>query len=763
MKPKLFSLHLIGWLLVLACITGQPAAATTPRAEGLRLAVFDVDATPPIGSMMAYNPVKAQGDLGLRGRGVVLLGAGEPIVLCAMDWIGLANECYDAFRRGLAEAAGTTPQRVAVHAVHQHDAPECDFGTERLLRERGLPLGRYEGSFAREVLERLAAAVRTSLSESKPITHIGLGKAKVHKVASNRRILGPDGKVRAMRYTATKDAALRAEPEGTIDPIISLVSFWNNDQPLAVLSYYACHPQSYYRTGIANPDFPGIARFLRQQQVPDALHVHFNGAGGNVGAGKYNDGSHSTRWVLAQRLADGMKRAWEATQKLPLTQEDVGWQVVSVALPPVAHLKESELETTLSGSDKDLQSGAAARLVWLRRCQAGHQTELSCLRLGRARVLHLPGELFVEYQLAAKQMRQDLFVAMAAYGDYGTGYIGTTQAYEQGGYETSPSASNVAPEVETVLLDGMRKLLHVNSRSDTSVAESRENMVATVHPLATEAGIGVLRRGGNAVDAAVGAALTLGVVDGFNSGIGGGCFILIRTADGRVVAIDGREMAPAAARRDMYLVDSRPDTTLSQIGPLAIGVPGALKAYEQVVREYGRTEFSELINDAARIAEYGFEVTEAYSRNLESVKVHLKKYPGSRATLLKDDGSVYQPGDVLRQPDLANTYQQIAEHGVDWFYRGRFARRCAEWLQANGGIITAQDFQDYATVRREPIKSTYRGYTVYGFPPPSSGGVHVAQILNILERFDLASLYKRDRAKFVHIVAQAMKLAFADR
>ena len=446
-----------GATLLVACALVSIAA--TLRAEGLRLAVFDVDATPPVGSMMAYDPVKAQGELGLRGRGVIVLGAGEPIVLCAVDWIGISNEGHDVFRRRLAEAAGTTPQRVAVHTVHQHDAPECDFGTERLLRERGLPLGRYEGSFARVVLERLTAAVRASLSESKPVTHLGLGQAEVKEVASNRRILGPDGKVRAMRYTATKDAALRAEPEGTIDPIVSLISFWNGNQPLAVLSYYACHPQSYYRTGIANPDFPGIARFLRQQQVPDALHVHFNGAGGNLGAGKYNDGSHATRWVLAQRLADGMKRAWEVTEKLPLTLKDVGWEVVPVALPPAAHLKESELEAALRGSDKGIHSGAAARLVWLQRCQAGHQTELSCLRLGQARVLHLPGELFVEYQLAAKQMRHDLFIAMAAYGDYGPGYIGTALAYEQGGYETGPRASNLAPDVEAVLLESLRKLL----------------------------------------------------------------------------------------------------------------------------------------------------------------------------------------------------------------------------------------------------------------------------------------------------------------
>jgi hypothetical protein len=429
------------------------------RAEGLRLAVFDVDATPPVGSMMAYDPVKAQGELGLRGRGVIVLGAGAPIVLCAVDWIGVSNEGHDVFRQRLAEAAGTTPQRVAIHTVHQHDAPECDFGAERVLRERCLPLGRYEGSFAHVVLERLTAAIRASLSESKPVTHLGLGQAEVQEVASNRRILGADGKVRATRYTATKDAALRVEPEGTIDPIVSLISFWNGDQPLAVLSYYACHPQSYYRTGIANPDFPGIARFLRQQQVPNALHVHFNGAGGNLGAGKYNDGSHATRWVLAQRLADGMKRAWESTEKFPLTLKDVGWEVVPVALPPAAHLKESELEATLCGSDKDLQSGAAAQLAWLQRCQAGHRTELSCLRLGQARVLHMPGELFVEYQLAAKQMRRDLFITMAAYGDYGPGYIGTALAYEQGDYETGPRTSNVAPDVEAVLLGSLRRLL----------------------------------------------------------------------------------------------------------------------------------------------------------------------------------------------------------------------------------------------------------------------------------------------------------------
>jgi len=442
---------LAGWVLV--------SITAALQAEGLRLAVFDVDVTPPIGSMMAYDPVKAQGELGLRARGVILLDAGEPIVLCAIDWIGISNEAHDVFRQRLAEAAGTTPRRVAVHTVHQHDAPECGFGSERLLRDRGLPLGPYEGSFTRAALERQAGAVRQALGESKPVTDLGLGQAQVREVASNRRILGPDGKVRATRWTAMPDPALRAEPEGTIDPTVSLISFWNGEQPLAVLSYYACHPQSYYRTGVPNPDFPGIARFLRQLQVPDALHVHFNGAGGNLGAGKYNDGSHPTRWLLAQRLADGMKRAWEATEKSPLAPKDVGWKTVPVALPPAAHLSETELEAILTGPEEGPKIVAAAQLAWLQRCRGGHRMELSCLRLGKARVLHMPGELFVEYQLAAKQMRRDLFVAMAAYGDYGPGYIGTAAAYEQGGYETGPRASGVAPSAEAALLEGLQELL----------------------------------------------------------------------------------------------------------------------------------------------------------------------------------------------------------------------------------------------------------------------------------------------------------------
>lgn len=444
--------------LVVVLVALPPVPAAEPQ---LKLATFDVDATPPVGSMMAYDKVLRTDDLPLRLRGVVILGTGEPIVLCAVDWIGIANAGHDAFKDALAKAAGTAPQRVAVHTLHQHDAPACDFSGEALLKEAGATdLGRFEGTVARELITRASHAVQDAVTKAQPVTHVGWGQAEVKEVASNRRIKGPDGKVRATRYTATADPKLRAEPEGTIDRNVSLVSFWNGDKPLAVLSYYACHPQSYYRTGIPNPDFPGIARFIRGQAVPEALHVHFNGAGGNIGAGKYNDGAKPNRVALAMKLADGMARAWEATQKTPITPQQVQWRTEPMSLPPAPHLDEAKLRQDLAKTSEPIISqGAADQLAWLVRCREGHKIDLACLSLGDIRVLHMPGELFVEYQLAAQEMRKDLHVAMAAYGDYGPGYIGTAVAYGEGGYETSPRASSVAPEVEPVLMEGMKKLL----------------------------------------------------------------------------------------------------------------------------------------------------------------------------------------------------------------------------------------------------------------------------------------------------------------
>ncbi|MEZ5943141.1 MAG: hypothetical protein R3C18_17240 [Planctomycetaceae bacterium] len=455
--------HMI-WAVAAAFLLGFCPAETQAQ---VKLVTFDVDATPPLGSDMAYDPVRRIDELSLRCRGIVLMGIDKPIVLCAVDWIGIANEGHDAFREALAAAAGTDANHVAVHTLHQHDAPGCDFTAERLIRDMGLETyGRFQGAFHRVVIERAASAVELALPNAKPVTHYGTGKAIVEKIASNRRILGDDGKVRITRYTATRDPAVRAEPEGVIDPEVTLLSFWNEDEPLAVLSYYACHPQSYYRTGVPSPDFPGIARFVRGQAVPEALHVHFNGAGGNIGAGKYNDGSKPNRMRLALRLADGMEAAWEATERHELQADQVGWETVPVKLPPAPHLVKDELIQALKTEPPKGYIAKADQLAWIVRCEAGHEIDIACLRVGNARVVHMPGELFVEYQLAAKQLRPDLHVSMAAYGEYGPGYIGTEIAYSQGGYETSERASNVAPQVEAILMDAVKKLLQSDASAN---------------------------------------------------------------------------------------------------------------------------------------------------------------------------------------------------------------------------------------------------------------------------------------------------------
>ncbi|MGO8931060.1 MAG: gamma-glutamyltransferase [Limisphaerales bacterium] len=297
------------------------------------------------------------------------------------------------------------------------------------------------------------------------------------------------------------------------------------------------------------------------------------------------------------------------------------------------------------------------------------------------------------------------------------------------------------------------------SAAGVASAEASHGMVASVHPAATEAGLRVLKQGGNAVDAAVAVALTLGVVDSDNSGIGGGCFILIHRADGSLVAIDGRETAPAAATPDMFVRNGKADTKLSQTGPLASGVPGALAAYEFAVEHYGKRTLSDLILPAADVAGKGFVLDAGYAQNLKDVAAEMGRFESSRAVFFKS-GRPLSKGAVLKQPELAATYRSIAAQKSDWFYRGPFAQAVEQWMKRDGGILTAEDFKNYRISVRDPVLSDYRGYKIVGFPPPSSGGVHVAQMLNILETFDLKALGETER---LHVMAETMKLAFADR
>jgi hypothetical protein len=448
------------WILV------SVALATCGRwsdaSEPLKVGAFQVDVTPPLGAPLCDGLVQPAKEIDdpLSARGVVILSQQQPIVLCAIDWVGIGNGGYNAWRKALAKAAGTVENRVAVHCLHQHDAPGCDFDAEELLASRGLSGAEFHVAFAHEAIRRTAAAVKQAAAKAQPVTHVGFGVGRVDRVASNRRVLGPDGKVKYVRYSATRNEVVRAAPEGVIDPNVRLVSFWDGEHPLASLTYYATHPQSYYGAGGVSADFPGMARSLREQDLPDVAHIHFNGASGNVTAGKYNDGSKPMRAELARRLADGMQSAWENTKRTPITAADLEWRTVAVTLPPSPALDEQALLRIVDDSAaKPVDRVRAARnLVWLHRAQRGDKTDLTCLKLGPGYLVHMPGELFIEYQLAAANMRPDSPVCMAAYGDYGSGYIGVEIAYSQGGYETGP-VSRVAPEVEKALLDGMQELL----------------------------------------------------------------------------------------------------------------------------------------------------------------------------------------------------------------------------------------------------------------------------------------------------------------
>jgi gamma-glutamyltranspeptidase/glutathione hydrolase len=295
-----------------------------------------------------------------------------------------------------------------------------------------------------------------------------------------------------------------------------------------------------------------------------------------------------------------------------------------------------------------------------------------------------------------------------------------------------------------------------------TTATGRQAIAATGHPLATEAALEALRRGGNAIDGAVAAALTLGVVDGHNSGLGGGCLMLLRLADGRFVAIDGRETAPEGATRTMFLREGKPDPQLSLSGALAMGVPGALAAYECALTNHGKLPLSSHLDVAAQLARHGFVLNRTYARRLKDCADELRPFEASRAIFLKLDGAPFQQGEVLRQPDLADTYQTIARQGTRWFYAGDFAAKAGEWSQQNGGVLRQTDFEHYEARLRPPVRTTYRGFDIAGFPPPSSGGLLIAQMLGMLEQFNLKRM-GAGSADFIHVVTEAMKLAFADR
>jgi len=288
-------------------------------------------------------------------------------------------------------------------------------------------------------------------------------------------------------------------------------------------------------------------------------------------------------------------------------------------------------------------------------------------------------------------------------------------------------------------------------------------VVSSVHPLASDIGINILKVGGNAIDAAIATGLALGVVDQSNCGLGGGAFIVMRLADGTVHTIDGREMAPEKADRNMYIQNGKVNSEISKTGPLAVAVPGVPAAYVKALELAGTLTIKELAQPAINLAKTGFILDQAYLDRYKGAINELRKDSASAAIYFHENNSELAVGDVFKQPLLAETYEKFAERGVTYFYKGDFADRLESFMVQNGGLITKKDMENYQAIERPPIIGNYKGYQIYGMGPPSSGGVHVVQILNMIEASGVLQSKNKWDEESMYFVSQFMNRAFQDR
>ena len=290
---------------------------------------------------------------------------------------------------------------------------------------------------------------------------------------------------------------------------------------------------------------------------------------------------------------------------------------------------------------------------------------------------------------------------------------------------------------------------------------AEKGMVSSAHELASKAGVEILQKGGNAVDAAIATYLALNVVEFNASGIGGGGFMVIRSAKtGEVVELDYREMAPASATKDMYASDESKKAHESFEGGKSIGVPGAVMGMFTALKKYGTMTFAEVAEPAIRLAEEGFVLAPMQNGIITDEYGKLTKYNKECAFIV--DGLPLEAGAVLKQPELAKTFRLLAEKGPDEFYGGEIGQAVVDAVNASGGKMTLDDLKAYKMEERVPVKGTYRGYTIYSTPPASSGGTHIVQLLNIMENFSVKEL-GHNTAKYLHVLSEAMKQAFADR
>jgi gamma-glutamyltranspeptidase/glutathione hydrolase len=313
--------------------------------------------------------------------------------------------------------------------------------------------------------------------------------------------------------------------------------------------------------------------------------------------------------------------------------------------------------------------------------------------------------------------------------------------------------------LSTILLLGSLSL----DAATSNPVRGKSGVVSSSSAIASEVGVEILKQGGNAVDAAIATAFTMAVTWPSAGNIGGGGFLIYHGADGESTAFDFREKAPLASTKTMYLdEDGNVRDNSNHDSLLAVGVPGTVAGMELAHQRFGTLPWEALLQPAIDLARDGMPISWHLHDSFKRLKPWWDKYPGSAKIFLKEDGSFYAPGDTWKQPDLAATLSRIQKDGKDGFYRGKTAQLTADFMKRNGGIITLEDLQKYRAIEREPIRGTYRGYEIVSMPPPSSGGVAMVHMLNILEGFNLREI-GHNSALYLHLLTEAMRRAYADR
>lgn len=427
----------IRYCCVAICLQITSQLASADDAPQLMVASFTADVTIPLGHRcMGVLPTKSSEIVDpLECHGFVLLGAGEPIVLAAFDWCEIRNDAYDQWRDALAEAAGTTRERVLVSSLHQHDAPVIDSGAQDLLDQVGLQGELFDRRFHDDCITRVSAALVASLESARPVTHIGAGEAIVEQVASTRRVELADGTITFGRGSGSGgNAEFAAADEGAIDPYLRTVVFYDGEQPVVALHAYAVHPMSYYGRGGVSADFVGMARRQMQELVPECHHIYVSGCSGDVTAGKYNDGSPEMRPVLAERLCDGMQRALASAA--PIAVSEIELRVTPLELPfhTGGEFTAESLNAVIQDASLDVRDRilAAMGLASRIRVEEGRAIDFVCVDLGQAKIVLFPGESFVGYQHIADEMETEALVIPIGYGECWPGYVPTDVALEEG-------------------------------------------------------------------------------------------------------------------------------------------------------------------------------------------------------------------------------------------------------------------------------------------------------------------------------------------